>query len=584
MSTFSTPENTEFYSSNPYTVLNKSQQEIRLIKVLPDDKCGFINCELLPNSCLAEVRGAYNALSYCAGNLRKTGVVLVNGVKCNVFANLKHALVEARHFWRKRYKDREFLLWVDQLCIDQSNFLERSQQVGIMRDIYQPAERVIICLSTEKCSGRGMTWLVKLYDNIPPLENDLEVREEGSFLKDADRDEDSDNQSVSTNGLTPTRYHAIRLQRYIWDNVLDEDFLNGWLAFYDILECQWWKRAWVFQEFITSTQSWFIYGRKSITWANLSPMLASIIRSHYSLLTSRHYFLAFNQGFDLDGPEDRQLCRVIDRSTRDGCRVALDSVKFIVTSKLKWTGSTDLKCLLAHSRYCESFDDRDRVYVFLGLGDPGYRITPDYHVDNSTTQVLIDTTKNIILFEDSLEVLCHAVASQRDTSRNLPSWVVDWTCPELGRKRDKHFGGKLSNHISGIKKMKANCSFYDVYSLKGVRSSMILEVWGFHIDTLRVQIISNLDSLEDRTLYSAFETARGHTACTSSLVQCRDQLWILEGATVPLILRPQENGYLVISSALVMLNKIMDDSERPVLCLIDLVENGEVHRQQISLV
>lgn len=139
MSTFSTPENTEFYSSNPYTGLNKSQQEIRLIKVLPDDKCGLINCELLPNSRLTEVRGAYNALSYCAGDLRNTDVVLANGVKCNVFANLKHALVEARHFWRKEFKDREFLLWVDQLCIDQSNISERSQQVDMMRDIYESA-------------------------------------------------------------------------------------------------------------------------------------------------------------------------------------------------------------------------------------------------------------------------------------------------------------------------------------------------------------------------------------------------------------------------------------------------------------
>lgn len=254
---------------------------------------------------MAEVRGAYNALSYCAGDLRKTGVVLVNGVKCNVFANLKHALVEARHSWRKRFKDREFLLWVDQLCIDQSNISERSQQVDMMRDIYESAERVITCLSTEKCSGRGMSWLLKLHDHIPPLENDLELEEEGSFMNEEDRDKDNVDKGVSTDGLPSIRHHVFRLQRYIWDTVLNEDFLNGWLAFYDILECQWWKRAWVFQEFITSSQSWFIYGRKSISWANLSLILASITSCHYSRLIHRNYYLDFNQGFDRDGPEDR---------------------------------------------------------------------------------------------------------------------------------------------------------------------------------------------------------------------------------------------------------------------------------------
>lgn len=132
-------------------------------------------------------------------------------------------------------------------------------------------------------------------------------------------------------------------------------------------------------------------------------------------------------------------------------------------------------------------------------------------------QVLIDTTKNIILFEDSLEILCHAVASQRDTSRSLPSWVVDWTCAGLGKTRDNHFGGELSNYISGLKKMKTNCLFRDVYDSEGVRSSVILEVWGFHVDTLLVQIISNLDSPEQRVLFSTFETAGGHSACTSSL-------------------------------------------------------------------
>jgi hypothetical protein len=129
-----------------------------------------------------------------------------------------------------------------------------------------------------------------------------------------------------------------------------------------------------------------------------------------------------------------------------------------------------------------------------------------------------------------------------------------------------------------------NCSFRDVYDSEGVRSSVILEVWGFHVDTLLVQIISNLDSPEQRVLFSTFETAGGHSACTSSLVQCRDQLWILDGATVPLILRPQENGYLVISSALVILKDRMQGSEVPLLRVLDLVENGQIHRKQISIV
>lgn len=204
----------------------------------------------------------------------------------------------------------------------------------------------------------------------------------------------------------------------------------------------WWRRAWVFQEFITSSQASFIYDQKSIPWDKLSRILASILWCHDDMLTDRGYFHEFNEKFNLDGPEDRQLCRVINRSTKAGCQEALDSVKFMVRSKLEWSGSADLKELLAHSRYCKASDDRDRVYAFLGLGDPGYGIIPDYRVENSTVQVLIDTTKKIILYEDSLDVLTHAVASQRDASRTLPSWVVDWTCPEMSSRRNNHFGKK----------------------------------------------------------------------------------------------------------------------------------------------
>ena len=164
---------------------------------------------------------------------------------------------------------------------------------------------------------------------------------------------------------------------------------------------------------------------KSISWTSLLSLLVSICRTYEFLLTNRNSFLEFNKKFDLDGLKNRQLCRGIDRLRRGSCLVDLASVKFMVTSKLKWSGLADLKCLLAHSRYCKASDDRDRVYAFLGLPDPGYRISPDYCDENWITHGLIDMTKNIILFEDSLEVFCHAGASQRERYRSLPSWLVD---------------------------------------------------------------------------------------------------------------------------------------------------------------
>jgi hypothetical protein len=157
---FHTPANDHFYSKTHYNKLNAQGKEIRLLKVLPDNGSSAIEYELVQGVLLADVQGQYSALSYCAGDARKTGTILVNGIRCNVFANLAHALVECRHFWRQKFKDREFLLWVDQICINQPNIQERSHQVGFMRDIYQFAEQVLICLSTTETNGEGMKWLL----------------------------------------------------------------------------------------------------------------------------------------------------------------------------------------------------------------------------------------------------------------------------------------------------------------------------------------------------------------------------------------------------------------------------------------
>jgi hypothetical protein len=128
-----------------------------------------------------------------------------------------------------------------------------------------------------------------------------------------------------------------------------------------------------------------------------------------------------NDDFELDGSEDRHFFRILERRARDGCQGAMDSVYFMVKGKLNWSGTPDLKDLLTHSRYCKSSDARDRVFAFAGLGDPGHGIVPDYSPENTIAQVFIGTAHKIMLFEDSLEILSLAAASQNHLREGLPS-------------------------------------------------------------------------------------------------------------------------------------------------------------------
>ena len=120
---FSTPENDEFYAAYKYEQLDPSKQEMRLLRILPDRGDGTIKCELLTKAPLDSVTKTYSALSYCAGDSKRTQCIIVNGRKFRAFANLAHALAEARFFWKNTNGTRELLLWVDQICISQHNLL-----------------------------------------------------------------------------------------------------------------------------------------------------------------------------------------------------------------------------------------------------------------------------------------------------------------------------------------------------------------------------------------------------------------------------------------------------------------------------
>jgi heterokaryon incompatibility protein (HET) len=49
----------------------------------------------------------------------------------------------------RRFRDQKVprYLWIDSICIDQSNLLERSEQVELMGEIYRSASQVLIFLS-----------------------------------------------------------------------------------------------------------------------------------------------------------------------------------------------------------------------------------------------------------------------------------------------------------------------------------------------------------------------------------------------------------------------------------------------------
>ncbi|KAF3037154.1 hypothetical protein E8E11_005557 [Didymella keratinophila] len=325
---FSTPENNEFYAAYNYEQLDPSKREIRLLRILPDRGDGTVRCDLLIKAPLDSATNTYSALSYCAGDPKRTRCIVVNGRKFRAFANLAHALAEARFFWKKTHGARELFLWVDQICIDQRNLHERSQQVGLMREIYSCAEEVLICLSTRKISGRGMHWLHDLCRNVPRREDDLDeqYRGESSF--------------TLTLAVPFVRFHWSRLTKHLLESVANAKFVEDWLAVYDMFESPWWTRAWVYQEFMSATKARFLFSKESIAWATASPILDTYLSVVRHLILADDLFFRIQETFGASSPEYHRMLRIRERSSR--AEQAEGLVAWMVESKSRWFGPTDL--------------------------------------------------------------------------------------------------------------------------------------------------------------------------------------------------------------------------------------------------
>lgn len=182
------------YSSYKPISIEPGKEQIRLLQVLPpkdDDDDEDLVC-ILADAPADTDRIVYIALSYCWGDMSQqrkinlihhsfnggedsiveksedgTTLFAVNTAAKKTF-NVTETLYKALKSLRKsgpQLKERFPLLdhqplWVDALCINQSDIKERNSQVGIMRSIYSKAMFVFIWMGEDEDVMRGLNMIV----------------------------------------------------------------------------------------------------------------------------------------------------------------------------------------------------------------------------------------------------------------------------------------------------------------------------------------------------------------------------------------------------------------------------------------
>lgn len=360
-----------------HPVLSGSRS-FRLLTILPGLREDTITTRLFTAE-LPTVSGGsprYDALSYVWGTQADKLQISCNGQTVDVTQNLHSALVQLRS------EQDEYVIWIDQLCINQDNAEERSRQVAVMGQIYGLAQEVFVWL------GPSDSDTLELFDLFHKLRRLLDFKTTSEIYSAARGNYDYDMESSikpTKDGVTrpsiPPRFP--RRSASIWRAV--ESFLDR----------PWFSRVWTFQEVVLSTACTVYCGPCKISWGDLFDAFTSTLYADFDEYISHKNFRV-----NIVGSQRNRL--------RAGKRPAL-------------------KALLQANRERNATEPRDHVYALRGMLDE--EIARSIHVDYFTSlgEVYAKAAKVSIEQDGSLAILGdveHRVT--QESKLEMPSWVPDW--------------------------------------------------------------------------------------------------------------------------------------------------------------
>ena len=156
---------TGIYTMSHYSKpLDPRRKEIRHLILQPVSAGTEIRCSTETVSLLEQPE--YEALSYVWGDMSVQREIIFDGMPFPVTENLAIAL---HHL---RLPDKPRRVWVDALCINQSNAKERNEQVTLMGEIYTMAKPVLIWL------GEASEGSDEAFASMSTITKETEVEEE----------------------------------------------------------------------------------------------------------------------------------------------------------------------------------------------------------------------------------------------------------------------------------------------------------------------------------------------------------------------------------------------------------------------
>jgi heterokaryon incompatibility protein (HET) len=328
-------------------------REIRLLEFFPSEPLpSLIHVSIDDNP-------EYDAISYCWGKENclhtfqlQTGTTLISS---NLFEILNS--LAGTHFLTTR-------LWIDALCIDQENDLEKSCQIGLMKEIYSKAGKVLALLqSLSDDSKMAIVMIPFMLKNKDKIVNQL-LRNNNSVKECCDPE---------------------MLQIF-------------WSGIRGILQHPWFARIWTLQEAVLARRLQIVLNGVWIGFEALQTLMEMLIETRLIQFIARGPL-----------PEDH---------TTDG---------LLAIQHLRYNSQRGI-CpfmLILTSRKRKASIATDSVYGILGLFDEAIRKDITISMQLQIRDLFVQTTKAILKHTNKLDIL--KLVESQPTVQDLPSWCPSFS-------------------------------------------------------------------------------------------------------------------------------------------------------------
>lgn len=394
-----------------YSPLDLSKREIRLLHRSKDIENNY-RLSVFP----FDDAPPFFALSYVWGSSSDRHHVVVEGASVPVTTNLAAALAQV---WS--VTDCEYL-WVDGLCINQSDIPEKNHQVPLMRHIYGRSSRVLMWLGDASAdSSLALNflreWAAAIRGAVEELRrNGKAAHLDALFMTSEPWVCDPEEMAKASAAV---KFIFVQFPAPFAARAFDDE---SWGAVDGLFERRYWTRIWILQEVVLANAATVMCGAETLDLADLLDVLPMF------------QVMLFCSAFA--SPDEPAL-------PLDPNHIGSLSLAAIRTMRASYRDNSEympLICMAHDTTDREATDPRDRVFALLGLV-PGWTtsIVPNYSLSAQQvfTDVMVDHLRRTGRY------IPIAGIGQNATARlqGLPSWAPDFTIESRAGTKPWYGGG-----------------------------------------------------------------------------------------------------------------------------------------------